>query len=49
MDGVKVSALLEKESPDVDLESKGVPLDENMSNLNDVSSTVEFTVDVTKR
>jgi len=38
-DGVKVSVLLEKESPEVDVELKGEPLDQ--------PSTVQLTVDVT--
>uniref|UniRef100_A0A8C2WW57 Zona pellucida sperm-binding protein 3 n=1 Tax=Cyclopterus lumpus TaxID=8103 RepID=A0A8C2WW57_CYCLU len=48
-DAVKVSALLEKESHEVDLESKGATVEESsMSTLDDASPIVEFTVNVTK-
>uniref|UniRef100_A0A8C2X4V6 Zona pellucida sperm-binding protein 3 n=1 Tax=Cyclopterus lumpus TaxID=8103 RepID=A0A8C2X4V6_CYCLU len=43
------SALLEKESHEVDLESKGATVEESsMSTLDDASPIVEFTVNVTK-
>ena len=48
-DAANVSALLEKESPEVDLETTGAAQDENgTSTLDDVIPTVQFTVDVTK-